>query len=194
MEFLLADTAARGEPTEDELRRLFEARADHFATPARTSFAQVFVASEKRGGSAADDEARRILAVLAGGRDFAFTELGDPSLLPAEVVAADEREIAGQFGAEFVRAIAELPLDVWRGPIPSAFGLHLVRVTAREQARPRSFDDVRDELVAEWHREREEEAEAAYFAGLLRQYDIRVDDNLRPLLAPALAAVGGAAE
>jgi hypothetical protein len=69
-----------------------------------------------------------------------------------------------------------------------------VRVTAREEARPGSFDQVRDELVAEWHRERERAAQAAYLAGLLREYDIRVDEKLRPLLAPALTAVEGAAK
>jgi hypothetical protein len=191
MEFLLADTVSRAEPAEDDLRRLFAARSDRFAAPARTSFEQVFVRADEREGHA-DERASRLLAALAAEPGRGIAELGDPTLLPAEVVAADEREIAAQFGVDFARAVGELTPGEWRGPLRSAFGLHLVRVTGREDGRPRGYDEVRDELVAEWHRERDEAAQQAYFAGLLREYEIEVAESLRPLLAPALAAVGGA--
>jgi hypothetical protein len=191
MEFLLADTASRVEPEEDDLRRLYGASADRFAEPATISFEQVFVRVDE-GDERAAARAGELLAALAadGGRGFA--ELGDPTLLPAAVEAADEAAIAAQFGAEFARAVAGQPSGDWRGPVRSGFGLHLVRVSARGAARPRAFEEVRDELVVEWHRERDEAAQRAYFAGLLREYEIEVAESLRPLLTPALAAVGGA--
>jgi hypothetical protein len=191
MEFLLADTASRAEPADDDLRRLYEAGADRFAEPATTSFEQVFVRADE-GEERAASRARELLAALAadGGRGFA--ELGDPTLLPAAVEAADEAAIAAQFGAEFARAVAGLSPGAWHGPVTSAFGVHLVRVTARHDARPRRFEEARPELVAEWHRERDEAAQREYFAGLLREYEIEVAESLRPLLTPALAAVGGA--
>jgi len=186
MDFILGETAQRAEPAEDDLRRLYETGAGRFAAPATTSFVHVFFRSEGR-EELATAEARTALDALERDPERAFADLGDPTLLPAEIEGADERDIAGQFGVEFAAAVRELAPGGWHGPIRSAFGIHLVRVTARTAPRPRAFEQVRDELVASWHREGEERARAAYFADLVREYDVEVADDLRPLVDPALA-------
>ena len=194
MGFVLEDTARIAEPTEGELRALYDTRRAEFATPARTSFEQIFFDVESRGERAAAD-ARDLLARLereAGAVNFA--DQGDRTLLPPALEHADESEIAEQFGAELAGALIALEPGGWRGPIVSTFGLHLVRVTERQAPRARPFEEVRDALAAEWLRGREEAARRAYFAALLEKYDVEVAESARPLLAPALAALRGEAE
>lgn len=194
MSFLLEDTARLAEPGDGELRALYETRRASFETPARTTFLQVYFSPDRRGGRAAEDARAALARLAAGGGPGDAAELGDPSLLPAEVVAADEQAIAGWFGPEFARAAVALAPGAWQGPIESAFGLHLVRVVEREEARPLPFEAVRAELAGEWRREREAAAKEAYFAGLLQKYDVQVAVSLQPLVGPALATVSGEAE
>ena len=194
MTFLLEDTARLGEPTEAELRALYDTQRARFDTPARSSFLQVYFNPEKR-GARADEDARRTLSRLAkSGARADVAVLGDPSLLPAELADTDEQAIASQFGAGFARAVAALAPGTWQGPIESGFGLHLVRVTARQEARPRPLEEVRSQLVEEWRRGREAKAKQANFTGLLRKYDVQVAESVLPLVGPVLATVQGGAK
>ena len=65
-------------------------------------------------------------------------------------------------------------------------------VTARDEGRPRAFEEVRAQLLDEWRREQEAAARNAYFAGLLRKYDVQATAAAQPLLGPALALLKGA--
>ena len=112
----------------------------------------------------------------------------DPAVVP-ELADVDERAISAQFGDDFARAVLALSPGGWHGPVASSFGLHLVRVGARQEARARPFEAVREKLVAEWHRRRDDKAKADYFAGLLRKYDVQVSEGVRPLHGSALDAL-----
>ncbi len=189
MTFFLEDTTRLAEPTEAELRALYDLQRVRFETPARSSFVQIYFSPEKRGERASEDARQTRARLDHSSATGDIEDLGDRSLLPGELVDADEQAISSQFGAEFARAVAALAPGAWQGPIESGFGLHLVRVTARQETRPRSFEEARTELVAEWRREREAKAKEVYFAGLLRKYDVQVAASVQALLGPALVAV-----
>jgi hypothetical protein len=188
MSFILEDTARLAAPTEADLRARFEAGRARFRTAARSSLVQVYFSPAKRGDRTAAD-ARRALERLARGADPAA--LGDASLLPASLADVDEPAIGSQFGVGFAQAVAGLEPGRWAGPVESEFGLHLVRVTARDGGRPRPFEDVRAQLVDEWRREQDAAARNAYFAGLLEKYDVQATAAAQPLLGPALAVLKG---
>lgn len=192
MNFILEGTARLAAPTDAELRARFDTDPARFRTPAKSSFRQVYFSTGKRGARAATD-ARLALAKLArGDRKVDPAELGDASLLPRVLTAADEQRIASQFGAEFAQAIVAIAPGEWLGPIESEFGQHLVLVTARDAGRLRAFEEVRAEVVDEWQREREVAAKNAYFAGLLRKYDVQATASAQHLLGPAMALLQGA--
>jgi hypothetical protein len=191
MSFILEDTDRLASPTDADLRARFEAGQARFRTAARSSFRQVYFSSSKRGDRTAPD-ARRVLERLRqGGGRVDAAALGDATLLPPTVAEADEPAIASQFGAGFARAVAAIEPDTWEGPIESEFGLHLVRVTARDGGRPRAFEEVRAQLLDEWRREKDSAAKNAYFAGLLKKYDVQATTRAQPLLGPALALLEG---
>jgi hypothetical protein len=56
------------------------------------------------------------------------------------------------------------------------------------------FEEARAQVVEDWRRRSEAAAKEAYFAGLLRKYDVQVAENVRPLLGPAFATLEGSAE
>jgi len=191
MTFLLEDTARTAEPTEEELRRHYEANRERFRTPARVSFTQVYFSRDRRGERAVADAKQALAELSSGAVPAEAAELGDPSLLQPDFADLDEQAVASQFGAEFARAVCALAPGRWQGPIESGYGLHLVRVADVHKPQQRSFAEVRAQLLEEWRCEQQKAADEAFFAGLLEKYEVVVDESVKPLLGPALVARGG---
>jgi hypothetical protein len=190
MSFVLESTARLATPSDAQLRAMFEAEQSKFSTPARSTFQQVYFSAEKRGPNASAD-ARAALVKLAHGAYVDSEKLGDASLLPETLNDADQEVIAGRFDAEFAHAVATISPGTWQGPIESGYGQHLVLVTAHNEGQPRTFEEVRGELLEEWQRQQEAKAKAAYFSGLLRKYDVQATPEAQHLLAPALELLKG---
>ena len=183
LEFLVQDTSRLAEPTEADLRRFYEANPERFQTLARVSFAHVYFSRDKRKDAAAD--AKAALAQLSHSPPATRpSELGDPLMLDAEFRDADEQTVSGQFGKEFARVVFALQPGDWHGPIESGYGLHLVRVSESKPARRREFAEVKAQVLERWREQRQREDNEKYFAGLLKKYDVVVDENLKPLIGP----------
>lgn len=176
LSFLLEDTARLEQPTDEQLRALYDARPDISGAPARVSFIHLFFK-----GEAAQERANIQLGSLSNAQSDGV-EGGDSFLLGDSFDLADEPTIAGMFGAAFSRALMKLELGRWAGPVQSAYGFHLVKI--REVAPPvaRPFDQVRDRLAQEWQVEKQESAKRQVYAGLLRKYEIVADPEVRALL------------
>lgn len=187
MEFVVQDTAQLGEPDEAELRRLYDAQRERFLSPARISFSHVYFSRDRR-GARAEADARAVLGRLAGGA--APAEAGDRFLGQYDFAAADEQEVAAVLGPAFARQVFALEPGAWRGPLASGYGLHLVRVDARQAARPRDFAEARSEVLALWRREHEQAQREQFFAALLKKYEVVADEPIRPLVAPLLTPKG----
>ena len=145
MEFLFEDTVPV--PQEAELRAYLQAHAEKFRTQPLISFRQIFV-SQSRGGHAEAD-ARQILARLVSTAAGAASE-GDALLLGDDFTRMPLDQVAAQFGESFAQTMAQSVVGRWVGPLRSAYGLHLVLVTAVEPAELPPFEQVRSAVEREW--------------------------------------------
>ena len=59
--------------------------------------------------------------------------------------------------------------------MPSTYGLHLLRVDARAEARLPPFEELRPALRAEWVAQRRREALDVFVAGLVSRYAVTVE-------------------
>ena len=151
IEFLTED-AGQGEPTEAQLRAYLEAHPDDFRTPARLSFRQIYLSPTGREDAAED--ARLLLTRLVANPDADVSELGDPLLVPGEMMDVAQPEIASAFGGAFADALDAAPVDRWWGPVESGYGVHLVRVRARADGELPSLEQIRPEVEREWQNAR----------------------------------------
>jgi len=192
LEFLVQDASRLAEPTDEDLRRFYEAYPDRFQSPARVSFKHIYFSRERRLDAAADAQA--VLAELRLSPPTARdSERGD-RLLDSEMFKADAQAVSGQFGKKFASAVFALQPGSWHGPIESGYGLHLVRVSDAEPVKRREFAEVKAQVLDHWREERQRKDNEKYFAGLLKKYDVVVDENLKQLVGPMVARVGGSGE
>ena len=164
------------EPTEAELADYLQRHVGRFTQPARVRLSHVFLSRDRRGGSL-DTDAGALLARLvrdgigvggAGG-------LGDPFLFSRDLPPRSERELAKLFGPEFAARAATLPAGQWTGPIPSAYGLHLVWVHDRSPATISRLDAVRSEVREALLAERGDRALREFVRALRDRHPVRVE-------------------
>lgn len=180
VDFVLADTSRLAEPTDDELRAFHAAHPAWFSGASRTTFTHVFFTLAHRAEAVA---ARARLE--AGGAPF---DLGDPILVDAEQRDVTREDVAAQFGAAFADALAALPVGRWEGPVESGYGLHVVRVAARDEGAPVPFQTARPRVAERWRDERQRDDRARFFARLLEKYDVVLDPTARTWVDLAGAA------
>jgi hypothetical protein len=173
LEFVLQDTARLAEPSEQELRRFYEASPDAFLTAPRVSFTQIYFRSERRSAAAA------ALPKLVGASPADAARLGDRLLVEAEFRDAEPHVVAAVFGPEFARVVFKLPPGDWHGPLESGYGVHLVRVATAQPAQRRDFEEVRALVLERWREQQQREAEARFLERLMAKYEVLIDDSVK---------------
>jgi hypothetical protein len=170
LEFMLEDLSTQ--KVDDSLLATYlQQNADEFRTEIELTFMQLYLDPERRPQFEAD--AREILTQLNDGADPA--EFGDPTLVPRVFQFEPESIIARDFGPEFAREIANLPLGSWQGPLYSPFGVHLVKVEKRFDARLPALDEIREQVLREYQADKRSEQKDLAFERLREDYEVTVD-------------------
>lgn len=173
MEFLTDDIVPSAGPEDTAVREFFEKNAARYAKPGRVTFQHVYFNKEKRGASLGRVLTETLAALEKGAGDESF---GDPFLHGYAFAERGQDEVIAAFGAEFAKQLAGQPTGVWRGPVASSYGLHLVRVEARMEPRAANFDEVRGTVVRDFNDERRHTANREVFEKLREHYQVAVDE------------------
>ena len=175
--------AEAAELTDEELQAYFSLRKERYRIPAQVNLIQVYLSMDKRGDSLQAD-AMQLLASLNQHepRPDALPGLGDQSMFRnayADISQQDlDRIFGGDFGAE---AIALTP-GRWQGPIESGYGLHLVKVTHREESRIPELAEVLQRIVTDMRYEARKAAEDQFYAEIAPRYQVLYDDTVAAVL------------
>ncbi len=153
-----------GPASDATLQAYLERHADDYRQPPRVRFSQVFLSRDRHGDGVAQ-AAASVLATLQSPTPPALDTLGDAFPTGPTANLMTQRELEKFFGSGFASRVMHLDPGVWSGPLPSAYGLHVVRVEAREPERLPSLAAVRNQVE---HAYRLEQGEAAYAALLQR--------------------------
>lgn len=175
MQFLTDTLDKSATPTDEELVTYLESHADKYELEPQVAFMQVFFNPDRRGASI-DSDIADALQSLRNGPQADLSAFGDTTILPERMDASPLSVIARTFGSTFAEAIEGLPEGTWTGPVTSSFGLHLVRVHERKPGRRPTLDEVRAALTRDWTNDRRKQQEAAFFAELLKKYEVAVEE------------------
>ena len=133
------------DPSPDEVEAYFAEHADEWIRPARVSIRHVFLSRDRR-GDALDADAEALLAELAGAGPDDANELGDPFPLGRQHRARSEVQLAKLFGPEFAARAMQLEPGRWVGPVPSAYGAHLVYVDEKMPSELSKLESVENQV------------------------------------------------
>jgi hypothetical protein len=190
MEFLSQDLTVQADPTEAELQTYLLENASAFRIEPRITFRHIYLSVDKRGDGTHGD-ALRLLEELRGGDGAIDTAtLGDPLPLPRDYASLPAPEVRSFFGRDFAARLLTLERGTWQGPVASGYGLHLVFVRERTEARMPELAQVRDAVEREWREVRRRATIEALYRRVREQYTVVVE-RPRWLDADADLAVAG---
>ena len=183
LEFVSDDIAAQTEPTDADLNAYLQAHPDSFHVEPRFTFNQVYLNPARHGTNLVRDTAQLLAQLQQAGGQTDGAALGDSFLLENKFTAVPADEVAKQFGADFAAALGGVKPGQWQGPIESGYGVHLVLVSQRTEGRQPALADVRDAVRREWANARRLEANAKFYAALLKRYTVTIE-GLEPVPGP----------
>lgn len=150
LRFITNDMATLKEPTDDELKAFYKKQSSKYRLPATYSFSHIYFSPDKRRDAMADAS-----VVLEGlpKNDVTLNELikkGDAFPFAYHVDGLTDKEIAGQMGDDFVKALQQLPLKKWTGPVLSGYGTHLLFLNAVKPASEPGLSLVKQEVLRDY--------------------------------------------
>lgn len=172
MEFVSEALSPPTAPSEAALASYLRQNPTRYAEPPRLSLQQVFI-DAARHGAESTALATTLVEKLRGGADPAA--LGDPFLRGASFTNATEAELRAVFGAGFAERLRNLPQGAWSAPIPSSYGLHLIRISERRPARIPALSEVRARLRSDWEAEQRAVQRRESLQKLRARYSIHVE-------------------
>ncbi len=184
MSYLTQDLADPEPGSEEELRRFYEASPELFTVPSLVSFDQVFFSPGAR-GAALEADAAAALAELQAGR--APADVGDRTPLRDSYDDAPREQVAVLFGDSLADALFAAEQGGWMGPYRSDFGLHLVRLRRRTEARLPPYDEIAERVAQEFGAQRRREANEREYRKMRAKYDVvieRPEDSASPRGTP----------
>ena len=186
MEFLAASQAMQEPPTEEEIEAFFALRQERYRLPAVLSFSQVYLSADQR-GAGVEQAAIDLLARLRSeepGLD-ALASWGDAIMLDTAYFSQSERDVSAAFGEIFAEALVRLPVGEWQGPVSSGYGLHLVKVTEREDSRLPEWREVAGRVISDMEFEAKAAARDQLYQEIAQNYEVFLDNEVRDFLESA---------
>jgi len=155
-------------PTEQQLRAFYDGRKDLFMQPRAFAFRQVLFLPEEA------NERSRMKAVLVSLQQGAAvpSDRQNKAALRDDWPLTSAATLDNAFGPGFAKALEDLPLGTWSGPVRSGYGWHLVLMQEKRDPRLPDFDEVRDIVSKQHEYYAVLEAQDRMYAELLKGYTV----------------------
>ena len=173
--FILEDTAALLNPSDEELTAYMLMHVDKFRIQPQMSFSQVYLSTDKR--SDIDTDVETILVRLRAGEDP--QQLGDRIMLDDTYTLVSQDYVKRNFGDGFSHQLLSISPGSWEGPLTSGFGVHLVLITELKPSYIPELAEVKEEVKSEWLLTRTEEVKQDIFHKLLENYEVVMQEPIK---------------
>lgn len=176
MEFLSNDLADLSNPDETVLNDYFLGHQDKYQLPARISFTHIYFSADKHGSEIFDEAGKILTDIRAASPSISRApDRGDPFMLQYDFTLETPFEIARLFGQGFAEQIFQTETDNWQGPIESGYGLHIVRINEKVDARMPELASVIDKVRTDYMFEQRQKTNKAIYERFKERYEIVVE-------------------
>jgi len=172
MEFLSNDLAELNQPDKTALNKYFFENKEKYELPARVSFTHIYFSLDKRGAKIVEDAE----SVLSGLDALRAPDKGDSFMLEYDFAHETPYEVERLFGKSFAEQLFTLKANAWQGPIESGYGLHLVRISEKIDARMPELASVIEKVRTDLMFERRQKTNKEIYERFKERYEIVVED------------------
>ncbi len=192
MEYLSNDLAELNTPDQTTLNAYFLEHKDKYELPARVSFTHVYFNYDKHGRQIVED-AKSVLAEIQAttSPDVYAPDLGDQFMMQYTFTLETPFQVARSFGQGFAEQLFQLETNSWKGPIESGYGLHLVKIDEKVDARMPELASVIDKVRTDWMSEQRQKTNKEIYERFKERYEIIVEKMPDTLSVEETTVSGG---
>ena len=165
--YALGKLLATAEVKDEDIKRFYEDNKDAFKQAESADASHILVEEE--------DKAREIYEKIKNGGDF--EELArEFSTCPSKEKGGDLGTFTrGQMVKEFEDAVFENEVGTITEPVKTQFGYHIIKINKKNPARELSFDEVKDKIVEQVRRQKEQEIYNKKITELKDKYEVKMN-------------------
>lgn len=165
--YALGKLLATAEVKDVDIKRFYEDNKDAFKQAESADASHILVEEE--------DKAREIYEKIKNGGDF--EELAKEfSTCPSKEKGGDLGTFTrGQMVKEFEDAVFENEVGTITEPVKTQFGYHIIKINKKNPARELSFDEVKDKIVEQVRRQKEQEIYNKKITELKDKYEVKMN-------------------
>jgi peptidyl-prolyl cis-trans isomerase C len=176
MEFLSNDIAELNTPDEKSLNAYFLEHKDKYELPARVSFTHIYFSFDKRSMQVLQDAENILEQIQAVSPPVVRApDRGDPFMLQYDFTLETPFEVSRLFGQGFAEQLFQLKENGWQGPVESGYGLHLVWINEKIDARMPELASVIDKVRTDWMFEQRQKTNKAIYERFKERYEIVIE-------------------
>jgi peptidyl-prolyl cis-trans isomerase C len=173
MDFLSEDVSGLREPPVEELRAWYAKNSERFILPGRISFRHIYFSVDQRGQRARDVAVQALQKLNGAAADSPLAaRAGDPFMFQDYYADRSPEQIANVFGSKFAQALFQLKSGAWSGPVESGLGWHLVLIESVTPGRVPAFEEVEEDVKAQWIADQRDTAKRKAFEAMRARYEI----------------------
>lgn len=175
MKFIFSDITEQTKPTEEELSIYLKKHSEKFSIPGRITFEHIYFNSDKRGKQTENDANELLVELRKSDSNVDVQSAGDRFMYGYQFEQMSDTQIISMFGNPFYKTLSSQAIGSWKGPVSSAYGLHLVRVDNKTASIDPKLETVYDKVYTEWLFEKRTEMNKAFYEKLREQYNIVIE-------------------
>lgn len=165
--YALGKLLATAEVKDEDIKKFYEENKDAFKQAESADASHILVEEE--------DKAREIYEKIKNGGDF--EELArEFSTCPSKEKGGDLGTFTrGQMVKEFEDAVFENEVGTITEPVKTQFGYHIIKINKKNPARELTFDEVKDKIVEQVRRQKEQEIYNKKITELKDKYEVKMN-------------------
>lgn len=165
--YALGKLLATAEVKDEDIKKFYEENKDAFKQAESADASHILVEEE--------DKAREIYEKIKNGGDF--EELARKfSTCPSKEKGGDLGTFTrGQMVKEFEDAVFENEVGTITEPVKTQFGYHIIKINKKNPARELTFDEVKDKIVEQVRRQKEQEIYNKKITELKDKYEVKMN-------------------
>ena len=176
LEFIVEDTVTSLTPSEEQLMVFLTKHREEYRKEQLFSFTQLYFNPQQHKDIKGDMQA--IASTIKSLTASEQTEenllgLSDNIYLEYEYQNMSFSQVARYFGSDFANALVNMELGKWLQNIKSGYGLHIVKLKAKQGGELQSLDVVRVQLKQAWLNEQREQTLIKFYQSLFDEYQVK---------------------
>ena len=166
---LVLDDYSSVYPSENQLRKYLSEHPGKFRQDSRISFRHQYFSMDQK--QVAENQLSRLKKGFSSDENYT----NKLSLMPEIFENEPHAEVMKLFGDNFSSQVFKLEKGAWQGPLASAYGWHLVKVSDQSPGVVPPLNDIWDEVEREWTLDKKRELKEKQFQKMRGRYNITVE-------------------